>query len=255
MSGPNVGRPATATPVPATDAPAPATGVATRPSAVLFDWDGTLADSLALFFGANVAVMRELDVPFDEALYRRHYTADWRVAYRRLGVPEERLEEAAERWRRHFDDRVIETRPLPGACEAVERLGAAGIAVGIVTAGDRRIVEPQLEAFGLAGIVSAAVYRDDLEATKPDPTPLLRALELLGLDGQPEKAAYLGDAPDDMRMARAVGCRAIGVRSMLADEADLRAAGAQEVTGSVAAWVAGLLGDDGRRHAGARPNR
>lgn len=210
--------------------------------AAIFDWDGTLADSLALFFRANAAVMRELGIPFDEAVYRRDYTPDWRVAYRRLGVPDERLEEAGLRWRQHFDARSAETVALPGAEDGLLRLHRAGVPLAIVTAGDRVVVEPQIAAFGLDRLVGACVYRDDLEATKPDPAPLRRALELLGLAGSVDGVVYVGDAPDDMRMARAVGCRAIGVESMLGDADALRSAGADEVVPSVAAWVDRVLG-------------
>lgn len=209
---------------------------------VLFDWDGTLADSLGLFFAANARVMRELGVPFDEAAYRRHYTADWRLAYRQLGVPEERLDEANASWRRHFDGRSGETVPLPGAIEALDRLADAGLVLGVVTAGDRRVVEPQIAAFGLDRLLDVAVYRDDLEATKPDPAPLRHALDLLRLADRAHDVAYLGDAPDDMRMAVAAGCRAVGVESMLGEAATLRRAGAEDVVPSVAAWVELALG-------------
>ncbi|HEY3522560.1 MAG TPA: HAD family hydrolase [Candidatus Limnocylindrales bacterium] len=215
-----------------------------RVGGVVFDWDGTLADSLALFFRANAAVMAGLGVPFDELAYRHHYTPDWRVAYRRLGVPEERLEEAGRHWRDVFDARSGETRPLPGAVEAVERLAARGLSVGVVTAGDRRVVEPQITAFGLGPLLGACVYGDDLEAVKPDPAPLRRALELLGRANEPGDTAYVGDAPDDMRMAMAVGCPAIGIESMLGEAPALREAGAVAVFPSVATWVEAWLGPD-----------
>ena len=53
--------------------------------------------------------------------------------------------------------------------------------------------------------------------------------------------AYIGDAPTDMQMARAVGVRAIGITSVLGDPDELRAAGAIEVSPSVVAWVDGHL--------------
>jgi len=59
---------------------------------------------------------------------------------------------------------------------------------------------------------------------------------------RPEHAIYVGDAPDDMRMARAVGARSVGIVSTLGTAADLRAAGAGEVAPSVADWVDGFLG-------------
>ncbi|HEU4674303.1 MAG TPA: HAD-IA family hydrolase [Candidatus Limnocylindrales bacterium] len=223
-------------------------GAHLRVGGVVFDWDGTLADSLALFFRANAAVMAELGVPFDEATYRRHYSPDWRVAYRRLGVPDGRLDEAARLWRERFDARSGDTRPLPGAVAAVERLVGHGLSVGVVTAGDRRVVEPQIAAFGLERYVAACVYGDDLETAKPDPAPLRRALALMGRSERAAETAYVGDAPDDMRMAKAAGCPAVGIESLLGEAATLRDAGAAAVYPSVAAWVEAWLGprSDGR---------
>jgi phosphoglycolate phosphatase len=212
---------------------------------VVFDWDGTLADSLELFFRANAAVMAEFGVPFDEAAYRRHYTPDWRIAYRRLGVPEERLDEASRRWRELYDRRSVETRALPGAIDAVRRLVACGLAVGVVTAGDRDVVAPQLAAFGLEHVVSACVYGDDLPVAKPDPAPLRRALELMERSARPAETAYVGDAPDDMRMAVAVGCPAVGIESLLGEAGALREAGAVAVFPAVAAWVDAWWGSEG----------
>ena len=50
---------------------------------------------------------------------------------------------------------------------------------------------------------------DETEHQKPDPAPLLLALDRLG--ARPEEAAYVGDSPFDMRSARAAGLYAIGV--------------------------------------------
>jgi phosphoglycolate phosphatase-like HAD superfamily hydrolase len=61
---------------------------------------------------------------------------------------------------------------------------------------------------------------------------------MLGLDDRPDAVAYVGDAPTDMRMAVAAGCRPIGIASVLGDPDELRAAGAEEVSPSVAAWTA-----------------
>ncbi|EFK97063.1 hypothetical protein LDC_0906 [sediment metagenome] len=67
----------------------------------------------------------------------------------------------------------------------------------------------------------------------------------LGLGPTAAGTAYVGDAFDDMRMARAAGARAVGIGSVLGDEASLRAAGADETAPSVAAWVDRLLGPPG----------
>jgi HAD superfamily hydrolase (TIGR01509 family) len=208
--------------------------------AVVFDWDGTLVDTLGALYRANVAVFGEFGIEFDETLYRRHYAPDWRLMYQRLGIPAERLDEANERWLEHYGGG--EVRPFPGAREALRALRAAGSRLGLVTAGHREIVEPQLGATGLGAFLEMAVFGDDLPVHKPDPAPLQRALEALGVADRPQAAVYVGDAPDDMRMARAVGARAVGIASILGDPAELRAAGAEEIAVSVATWVASRHG-------------
>lgn len=204
--------------------------------AILFDWDGTLVDSLGAFHRANATVMASFGLPFDEVLYRRHYVPDWRLMYLRLGVPGDRLDEANELWHAKFatDADVI---AFEGVAAALGRLRDAGQELGLVTAGDRAIVVPQLERTGLAELLPTRVFGDDLPVHKPDPAPLRKALELLDLANQPDEVAYVGDAPTDMEMARAVGVRPVGIVSVIGDPGELRAAGADEVSSSVVAWV------------------
>jgi phosphoglycolate phosphatase-like HAD superfamily hydrolase len=89
---------------------------------------------------------------------------------------------------------------------------------------------------------SSCVNGDDPFEPKPGPAGLRHALGVLGMTEHVAEAAYVGDALDDMRMAVAAGARGIGIRTDLATGAELRAAGASEAWGSVAAWVAGILG-------------
>lgn len=208
--------------------------------AILFDWDGTIADTLGALYEANVAVMEAFGLPFDELLYRRHFAPDWRLMYGRLGVPRDRLDEANELWHVAYDQGLA-ARPFAGAREAVAALVDAGLRVGLVTAGHGDVVRPQLDRFGLAGVFEVSVFGDDVAAHKPDPEPLRRALAALGLEGRPDETTYVGDVPDDMRMAKAVGARAVGITSTLGVAEDLLAAGADEVAASVAGWVAGFL--------------
>ena len=208
--------------------------------AILFDWDGTLVDSLGAFHRANSTVMQAFGLPFDEVVYRRNYVPDWRLMYLRLGIPGDRLDEANELWHATFGTgpQVV---AFEGVAGALARLAANGARLGLVTAGDRAIVEPQLERTGLAELLPIRVYGDDLAVHKPNPAPLRRAMKLMGVDGHPREAGYVGDAPTDMRMATAAGARAIGITSVLGDPDELRAAGAEEVAPSVADWVAVYL--------------
>jgi thiamine pyrophosphokinase len=219
--------------------------------AIVFDWDGTLVDTLPAILRANITVLEAYGLPFDEARYRAAYAPDWRLMYRRLGVPEEALEVAGARWLALYREAGA-LAPFAGVDQALRRLAAAGHRLGLVTAGHRSVVEQQLRAFGLDDLLVARVCGDDLLASKPDPEPLLRALAELDAADLPERAIYVGDAPDDMRMAQAIGASGIGIVGALATGEDLVEAGATAVHGSVVEWVdAFLAGGDARATATA----
>jgi phosphoglycolate phosphatase-like HAD superfamily hydrolase len=219
--------------------------------AILFDWDGTLVDSLGAFHVANAAVMNAFGLPFDEVVYRRHYVPDWREMYVRLGVPGDRLEEANSLWEATFAAGSDLLVAFDGAAEALARLRSTGAVLGVVTAGHREVVEPQLEQTGLGPYLPVRVFGDDLPVHKPDPAPLRRALELAGHGHRPATSIYVGDAPTDMQMAVTAGARGVGIESVLGDPDELRAAGASEIAPSVAVWVERHLSGASRPAAAA----
>jgi pyrophosphatase PpaX len=204
--------------------------------AIVFDWDGTLADTLPLMFVATEEVVAGFGLHLTWDDYCRLWTPDWRALYRSVGLPEAIIEEAGRRWWAAYRGRE-EADLLPGAAEALERLHAAGYPLALVTAGHRDNVGGQLRRHGLERLLRVRVHGDDLPETKPHPAPLLRAIRELGLGPGAAGVAYVGDALDDMRMARAAGAHAVGIDSGLGDETALRAAGAAETAASVAAWV------------------
>jgi phosphoglycolate phosphatase-like HAD superfamily hydrolase len=208
--------------------------------AIVFDWDGTLCDSLPAIYEANRQVLEELGLPFDDARYRAAYVPDWRLMYQRLGVPDVGLEDAGRRWL-HLYAEAGEACPLPRVAESLERLAAAGFVLGLVTAGDRDVVGAQLERFGIAHLITARVYGTDDIAAKPHPDPLIRVLTELDRAERVATARYVGDVPDDMRMARAVGTLGIGIESSIGSRESLVAAGASVVYPGVAQFVDELL--------------
>jgi phosphoglycolate phosphatase len=202
--------------------------------AILFDWDGTIVDSIQALFETDGAICRQIGVPFDEPIFRRTFSPNWRLMYVSLGIPEERADEAVRVWASTFHS--DQTPPFPGVQEALARLAAAGCTLGLVTGGSRAEVEPQLARLGIEALLTVRVYGEDTPAGKPDPRPLQLALELAGA-ARAEDALYIGDALDDMRMAAAAGVRGVGIVSMLAEAEELIAAGAVESAGSVVEWV------------------
>jgi pyrophosphatase PpaX len=93
--------------------------------------------------------------------------------------------------------------------DALVRLKDQGRRLGIVTAKRRKTVELAFAKIPIGHLFETVVGGDETTRHKPDPEPLLLALERLG--ARAEDAAYVGDAPFDVQAAKAAGIFAIGV--------------------------------------------
>lgn len=201
---------------------------------ILFDWDGTIVDSVPALFETDRAICRRVGVPFDEAIFRRTFSPNWRLMYDSLGIPKDRVADAVQVWSETFRADLVQ--PFPGVQGALRRLAATGCRLGIVTGGSRPEIEPQFGRLGLDDLLGVRVYGHDTDAGKPDPRPLRLAMAMAG-DALSDDTIYVGDALDDVRMAAATGVRGVGIVSMLATGEELIAAGATEYAGSVVEWV------------------
>ncbi|HEX7492406.1 MAG TPA: HAD family hydrolase [Candidatus Limnocylindrales bacterium] len=206
--------------------------------AILFDWDGTIVDSVPALYATDEAICRRIGVPFDQAIFRRTFSPNWRRMYDLLGIPKDRVDDAVQVWSETF--RADLMQPFDGVQAALARLASTGRTLGIVTGGSRPEIEPQLDRLGLDELLTVRVYGHDTPDGKPHPSALRLALDMCG-PIRPDQAIYIGDALDDVRMAAAAGVRGVGIVSMLANADQLVAAGAVETAGSVAEWVDSYL--------------
>jgi HAD superfamily hydrolase (TIGR01509 family) len=207
------------------------------PAAALFDWDGTIVDTLPLIYRANTIVLGELGITMTPDWFRERYTPDWRRSYRELGVPEHLWDRTSARWAEEMGR--MRPRALPWARGALRRLRRSGVRLGLVTASTRSVVEPNLERLNLTGVFEVAWYADDVTRGKPHPEALLRALDQMRLAAG--DAVYVGDTPVDLEMARAAGAAFAAVAGTTS-EAAFRAAGAERVWPDVGSWAQDLLG-------------
>ncbi|HUP61408.1 MAG TPA: HAD family hydrolase [Thermoanaerobaculia bacterium] len=191
-----------------------------RARAVLFDWDGTLADTAEASFRCYVRTFESFAIPFDRDTFARTYSPNWHFTYRALGLPEERWGEADEAWLRNFACEAVVL--IDGAREVLQSLDARGVSTGIVTSGGRERVSRELVEHGLAAHVRASVYGCDVAQKKPHPEGLLLCLERLEIAAG--DAVYVGDSPEDVEMARAAGVRSIAIPGSYPNRDALRAA-------------------------------
>lgn len=177
---------------------------------VLFDLDGTLIDSgpiiLASMRHASVTV---LGAEPDEEVVRSAIGGPGLVAQMRELAPD-RVDELVAAYRAHNEPLHGELEAFDGVLELLPRLREQGRRLGIVTAKRRVTVALAFARFPvLEELTDVLVGAEDTERHKPDPDPLLHALDLLG--ARPQDAAYVGDSPFDVRAARAAGVFAVAV--------------------------------------------
>lgn len=175
--------------------------------AVLFDWDGTLVDSAERTYRCYVRVFSAYGIGYDEAAFERTYSPDWYRTYEDVGLARDHWPEADTRWLSCYETET--SRLVPGAQEVLERLAAAGLAQGLVSSGDGSRVRREIQALSLERYFGAVVCGGETARRKPDPEPLLVALGQLSIP--PAAAAYVGDSPEDVAMAKAAGVFAVGI--------------------------------------------
>lgn len=198
---------------------------------VMFDMDGTLIDTQALIAENAAAAFASVGLPPPTpADVRAIIGLSLPVAIGRLARTEDVdvIEGLVGAYRAHYRaslEHDIDREPLyPGARDALERLKQQpdtilGVATGKGLSGVVRI----LGNHGLAGHF-VTLQTPDHNPSKPHPGMLLRAMAETG--AEPASTIMVGDTTYDMELARAAGCRAIGVSWGYHEAADLIAAGA-----------------------------
>jgi pyrophosphatase PpaX len=178
--------------------------VTSRPWAVLLDLDGTLVDTVP-FILASVrhAFAGRARSPTD-AEWIEGIGTPLRVQLRAFANGADDVEELASRYREHqreHHDRM--TRAYPGAVEAVRVLRALGHPIAVVTGKMTGGAGRALRHVGLAAHVDVVVGADTCPEHKPDPAPVLFALERVGRS--PAEALFVGDSTVDVAAGNAAG--------------------------------------------------
>jgi pyrophosphatase PpaX len=180
--------------------------------AALFDWDGTLLDSRrALLDAWHTATEEALGRRFpqsgdDERLV---FTLPGRQLFPQLAGSPERGAALAEAFTVAYRDTGRRVRAYEGVAAMLREVRAAGIAVAVVTSKARERFDLDATRAGLAPLIDLAVCSGDAAAHKPDPAPVLHALDRLGV--APAAALVVGDTVVDVQAARAAGVEAVGV--------------------------------------------
>lgn len=173
-------------------------------TAILFDLDGTLVNSLAAVDRAWTTWSREYGLD-PEVIVPQIHGRRAKDSIARL-APHLDQEEAFKRLEYLEATDTEGVVPLPGALEFLEQLD--GIPWGIVTSGTRAIAEPRLKAGGIP-YPKVFVTAEEIARGKPHPDPFLEGLKRLGTTG--DETLGFEDVVAGVQSAQAAGMRVIAV--------------------------------------------
>ncbi|MDX1644600.1 MAG: HAD-IA family hydrolase [Thermoanaerobaculia bacterium] len=202
---------------------------------VVFDWDGTLIDSIGAIVDCTYAMLDELGLPSlprDEILALIGRGLDESVDALAPEGDETIRRRIVETYSRlWFADFHARGQLIAGARRAVDRLAASGALLAVATAKSRRGLTSDLERTGVADLFHASRTPNE-SRPKPHPDMLLEILEELGV--RPNEALMVGDSVHDLDMARNAGVPVVAVSSGAQTEATLRRRTPLACLGSVA---------------------
>jgi len=194
-------------------------------TAVLFDLDGTLIDSV----GAYLEVARIAAQPHGLEVTERHVRHALATGsnFWKDVVPQDRNDtdaimkalsaHARREWPRVLREHGKAFEGIARTLDAIRRLG---IRLGIVSGARPEVLE-LLRKGGVLDRFDAIVLGADVSRRKPDPEGIVKCLRELGV--APDAAIYVGDTPVDIQASRAAGVRAVAVLSGAGDSAMLSA--------------------------------
>lgn len=179
---------------------------------IIFDWDGTLADSTASIVQAMQSAAPEcgLPVPTEAAVLDIIGLGLPEAIYRVWpGIDAEQMQALRQYYSEHYIQlTTMESRLFPGVPDTLQSLRGADRRLAVATGKSRKGLDRALHSTGLAGHFEATRCADE-GAGKPDPEMLHVLLEQLG--ARPEEAVMVGDTEYDLDMAQRAGMRSVGV--------------------------------------------
>ena len=194
---------------------------------VVFDWDGTLADSAAIIVEAIQRACGDLGLAVpDDAAARYVIGLGLHDALRHVApsLAENDYPQLSARYRVHYLGRDPEIPLFPGVARMLDSLAKRGHMIAVATGKSRRGLDRALEQNGIGHRFIATRCADE-GAPKPDPDMLLHLMERLGV--LPSETLMIGDTTHDLMLAWNARVDAVAVaygahpRSALAEETSL----------------------------------
>ncbi|MGW5237568.1 HAD family hydrolase [Monashia sp. NPDC004114] len=180
-----------------------------RWTTAVFDLDGTLADTINLIVESYQHAFRSILGREEDPAVIRSWIGRPLISAFHDHSPEhaEELYETYLAWNADNTERLI--RGYDGVRDLLRDLTESGVHVAVATSKRRESAQQAMDLLGLSEFVEVLVAMEDTERHKPDPTPLLLALQRMGRSSN--DSVYVGDAVVDVLAGKAAGMDTIAV--------------------------------------------
>ena len=178
--------------------------------AAIVDLDGTMIDTLGDFDVALNAMLDDLSLSRVDRAFIEHTVGKGsehliRSTLAHVGSEASAFGAAWARYQHHYLRINGEHAAVyPGVREGLQAMRSRGLVLACLTNKPTAFARPLLEKKGLDGYFAQVFGGDAFERKKPDPLPLLKTCEALGVP--PSRTLMVGDSSNDARAARAAGC-------------------------------------------------
>lgn len=170
--------------------------------AVIFDFDGVIADSRKAIFNIYKSVCREMGKKFYTSLseFTQNLDGNYKHFYLKLGINEDEMARANEIYKKYFLRFEKDMRPFGEITRVLAALKRRGIKIGISSNTHEFIIRRLLKRFGFEKYIDTVVGGKDIDKLKPDPAQILLAMENLRV--KRSECAFVGDMEVDMIAGR-----------------------------------------------------
>lgn len=186
----------------------------TKINSFIFDIDGTLIDTFAMYMPAMVETLRkhgyQIDPKDEQATMARLFGITGTDALKLFGVKAADQESIRDEWFTLAYQRENRVKPFQKIPAVLNSLAAVpGNKLGVATSKLRSEYDAHFaEIYPFAKLFDTVITSSDTSKHKPNPEPILAAVEKLG--ARPEESVYVGDTINDLRAAKAAGVKFAG---------------------------------------------
>ncbi|MCD8520627.1 MAG: HAD-IA family hydrolase [Alphaproteobacteria bacterium] len=192
------------------------------PSAIFFDWDGTLVDSYAVLESAHNHTRRTLGFEaLGEGEFARYFGQPRDLLYNTLYPG--KFDEARTIFEQYYRSHHLEgIRVLPGVEDLLKHLAEVNMPCGVVTNKKADFIREEIRHLGWEAYFKAVVGAGDAVADKPSPAPLQLAIEKSGVKSNVQSILMVGDTENDILCASRTGCKAVLIVPLMEQNAVLK---------------------------------